>query len=108
MFLAMIISLVVLACMIVYTIAGKKDIKNGWLALEIAAFVVFEVLFTIYHPLVGVITLCGFTLFGIIVLTDKFDVNTPTWWRVAVYSTLAISCFSFAFQLIEVFTGRLF
>ena len=107
MFLAMIISLVILASLVVYTLVGKKDIKNSLIALEVVAFLVFEILFTIYHPIVGVITICGFVFFGIIALTDKIDV-TPTWWRVVVYGTLALSCFAFAFQLIEVFAGRLF
>ena len=107
MYLAMIISLLVVAILMAYMLAAKKDISNWLIALEVGAFLVFEVLFIIFHPIVGAVSFCGFGLFIIFILTDKYDF-TATWWRYVVYGTLAITVLVFVFQLIEVFAGRLF
>ena len=76
---------------------------------ELVAFIVYELLNLIYHPLVGSMVIAAAVFIGVLLFIDRNDsAILPKWWKPFLYFSLLLFSVSLVYQAVEVFTGRLF
>ncbi|MBR3280352.1 MAG: hypothetical protein IKI57_00705 [Clostridia bacterium] len=106
--LALYISFGVLLALVAATFIMKDPPK--WVApTEVVVFIIYEVLNLIYHPIVGIGVICAFGFICMLLFIDRNDnAIQPKWWKPFLYICLLAFTVAILYQVVEIFTGRLF
>ncbi len=74
--------------------------------VEAAFFAVYEILFIIFHPLIGVICCISLGFLVYYFYADDQKLNSIS--NFQIYTTFILVAFSFVYEVVETFAGRLF